>query len=135
MIQNNTYEWHVSKGLKKITFSVKDLLSKEHHCYKIHTLKSSGCPSSIENALYGLPSILTRKSWSPFNDFSKSQPPPPYKCGGCLHYAAHLCFFFFSFLPTDDWDSHFWEKCTLKDICLLGVEVVAGWGSFGSYSA
>ena len=28
---------------------MKDLLSKEHHCYKIHTLKSSAFPSSIEN--------------------------------------------------------------------------------------
>ena len=36
---------------------MKDFLSKEYHCYKIHTLlmKSTAYPSSIENPLYGLP--------------------------------------------------------------------------------
>ena len=62
---------------------MKDLMSKEHYCYKIHTLlmKSSAYPpyyrqlSYIENPAHPLP-IFTMKFWSPSSMiFQKSQPP------------------------------------------------------------
>ena len=41
---------------------MKDLLTKKHYCYKVHTslMTSSAYPPSVDNPLYGLP-----------------QPPPP----------------------------------------------------------
>ena len=42
---------------------MKDLLSKEHYCYKIHTvlMKSIAYPPSIDNPLYGLPPNFYKK--------------------------------------------------------------------------
>ena len=37
---------------------MKDLLSKEHYCYKIYNEKQ-WLPPSIDNPLYGLPPILS----------------------------------------------------------------------------
>ena len=42
---------------------MKDLLSKDHYCYKIHTLlmkPSAYNPPSIDNFLYGLPPIYKK---------------------------------------------------------------------------
>ena len=66
---------------------MKDLLSKEHYSYKIHTLlmKSSAYPPLTP--LYGLPPpspISTGKFWSPFYHFSKIPNHP----GGTLHYIS-----------------------------------------------
>ena len=54
-----------------------ELLSKEHYCYKIHTLqmKSSAYPHSTDvNPLYGLPRPLLQENRDPlpFYDFSKT---------------------------------------------------------------
>ena len=48
---------------------MKDLLSKEQYCYKIHTLftKSSASPLSIDNPLCELPPFLRENL----------DPPPP----------------------------------------------------------
>ena len=69
---------------------MKDLLSKEHYCYRHHTssTKSSAYPIPClsANPIYGLPCpIFTRKcSALHLYDFSKVSPPPsPYKQGGC----------------------------------------------------
>ena len=44
---------------------MKDLLTKKHYCYKVHTslMTSSAYPPSVDNPLYGLPHPL---------------PPPPF---------------------------------------------------------
>ena len=60
---------------------MKNLLSKEHYCYKIHTLlmKSSAYPHpSIDNPLYELPrpSILQENPKPPSMFLSKFQPLP-----------------------------------------------------------
>ena len=57
---------------------MKDLLSKDHYCYKIHTLlmKSSAYSPSIDNPLYGLPTRIYKKILTPASMiFQKSQPP------------------------------------------------------------
>ena len=59
---------------------MKDFLSKEHYCYRIHTLSmknSAHPPPSIDNPRYGLPPppFLEENLDPPFYDFSK----PPYK--------------------------------------------------------
>ena len=50
---------------------MKDLLSKEQYCFKIHTTneEKSLHPTPIDNPLYGLSPIFTRGD--PFYDFSK----------------------------------------------------------------
>ena len=61
---------------------MKDLLSKEHYCYKV-----SGYPPSIDTPppyTDYCPPIFTRRSWSSFYDFSKF-PTPDYK-EGSSHY-------------------------------------------------
>ena len=57
---------------------MKDLLSQEHYCFKIHTLlmKSSAYPypPTLDNTtyIYGLPSYFYEKVFiPPFYDFSK----------------------------------------------------------------
>ena len=44
---------------------MKDLLSEEHYCYKIHTLlmESNDNPLSIDKSLIWTTPIFTRKSW------------------------------------------------------------------------
>ena len=61
---------------------MKDLLNKEHYCYKIHTLLTKSgvySPPSVENpspSLYGLPpTILPGNCDPPFYDFSKISNP------------------------------------------------------------
>ena len=75
---------YVLKGAKrKKTFWMKELLGKEHDCYKIHTLltKSVSCyllPVLSITSLHGSPppsSFFTKISWSPSSMiFHKSQP-------------------------------------------------------------
>ena len=61
---------------------MKDLLSKEHCCYKINTLmKSSAYPPSIDNPpLWATPLFLQENLDLSFYDFSKIS--TPYKQGG-----------------------------------------------------
>ena len=57
---------------------MQGLLSKEHYCYKTHKslMESSASPASLDNPLYGLPSILQEKILiSPSVTFQKSQRP------------------------------------------------------------
>ena len=53
---------------------MKNLVSKEHYCFKIHALlmKSSAYLPFIDNPLYGLPLVFTTKSSMVFQ---KSQTP------------------------------------------------------------
>ena len=58
---------------------MKELLSKEHHCYKIHTLlmKSSAYlpPFYRQPAIWTTPPFLKENLDPPFHDFSKIQSP------------------------------------------------------------
>ena len=55
---------------------MKDLLSKEHYCYKIHTSlsKSTGYPACYKQPLYGLPPFLQENPDSPFLFFKNVNP-------------------------------------------------------------
>ena len=60
---------------------MKDLLTKKHYCYKVHTslMTSSAYPPSVDNPLYGLtppppPHFYKKNLIPPFNDFSKIPP-------------------------------------------------------------
>ena len=61
---------------------MKDLISKVHDCYKIHTLLRTGnfYPSSIDNPLYGYLPFL-QENLEPLSSmvFQKSQSPSAYK--------------------------------------------------------
>ena len=70
---------------------MKDLMSKDHYCYKIHTLlmNSSASPPSIDNPSYmDSPPVLTRKSLPLFYDFSKV--PPSINKGGGLGFTLFV---------------------------------------------
>ena len=64
-IQTNNNLKYQKEPKEKQTFQMKELPSKEHHCYKIHTLlmKNNPYPFFLRQPhLYGLPSVFTRKS-------------------------------------------------------------------------
>ena len=75
---------------------MKNLVSKEHYCFKIHALlmKSSACLPFIDNPLYELPLAFTTKSSMIFQIFQT-----PYKYGSvhtiflnCLSKTEHFIF-------------------------------------------
>ena len=61
---------------------MKDLLNREHYCYKIHTTlmeKSGSFPLNRQPPLYELPPVFTRKSLSRSSMIFQKSLPPPYK--------------------------------------------------------
>ena len=71
---------------------MKNLLTKKHYCYKIHTslMTSSAHPPSVDNPLYGLtplPHFYKKNLIAPFYDFSKIPPLQTVDKGGS-HYAV-----------------------------------------------
>ena len=56
---------------------MKDLMSKDHYCYKIHTLlmnSSASPPFYRQPHLYGLSPCFYKKIFALFYDFSKVPP-------------------------------------------------------------
>ena len=53
-VQTNNNLKYQKEPKEKQTFQMKELSSKEHHCYKIHTLlmKNNPYPSFLDNPTY-----------------------------------------------------------------------------------
>ena len=69
---------------------MKDLMSKDHYCYKIHTLlmNSSASPPSIDNPIYMDYPRFYKKIFALFYDFSKV--PPSINKGGGLGFTLFV---------------------------------------------